>query len=615
MTKKRRISPSSRLMSWVAMVVCFFSFTLRATDIMKLSDVKAGMKGEGKTIFKGTQIETFPFTVLGVLQDYAPNKSIIIIEADCPVLNDTGIIEGMSGSPAYIDGKLVGAIAIGFNFSKKAIGGITPIEDMLKTADYNGTAPPLKIDTSTLKMAFTKENLAHVASFIQDELTRRLSWNNTSSFTPIRLIGLSRGFTTPAPPALAPLFSSGGNFKLTGAHANSLLPSALDKNMLRLAPADAVAISLITGDLEYSALGTVTHVDGNNVFVFGHPFFNMGTIDLPMHKAEVITVVPSYQSSFKLGSIGNVVGHAVQDRFSAVQGELGKTPYMIPMTIALKNKNHTFKFELANHPLLTPVLSAYCMAGIFSSQLQEAGFQSIDVKGKICIEGEKNIVIDDLYSGAESINEFNNLLMAINFFLLNNKEKNVKLQKIDFEVTGSEAVRVADVENVLVDKKSYLPGELMKITVFLKNERGEPFTQELSIPAPNLKPGSDFLLLVADGEEMGKFDMKNVRTNYFPTTLNFLIRAFNNLRKNKNLYLKVMTADEGLFVKGYEYPNLPSSMQDMFVYNKSQQVTESSADEQSKMKYSTLYDAQTELNSVIRGNKLFKLKIKERTDD
>lgn len=592
-----------------------FSPLLHAVEIIKLSEIKVGMKGEGKTIFKGTQAETFQFTVLGIIEKFAPDKNLIIIDIESPNLKDGGIVSGMSGSPAYIDGKLAGAVAYGFSFSKKPIGGITPIEDILKTSDFN--TPTVSVDVSTMKVEFDKENLAAIANYLQKELAGKTGFSPAKAFSPIQLLGTQRGFTPGALSALQPVMSFTGGLKFSASQdtgqGKTRIPSKIDKKMFELNPADAVSVSMITGDYELSAIGTVTHVDGDKVYIFGHPYYNLGTVDIPLYKAEVITVVPSFETSFKLGASRNMVGRIVQDRFSAVYGELGNMPYMIPLNVYTKNTNRQLHIEIINHPLLTPILAAVAMQNVFSVQFQDLGFQSIRVNGKIYIEGERNIEISNLYSGTNSASDFSNLLLAINFFLLNNKEKNIKIQKIDFEISGSENIQISNIEDVLVEKKSYLPGEIMNIGLYLRNEKGATFFENVSIGAPNLKAGSDFYVMVADGEEMSLFDSRNVRTGFFPTRLNHLIRAINNLRRNNRLYIKIISVNPGLFVKGYEYSNLPSSMQSVFNFEKSP-IYESPTESQSTIKYSTITEYQIEFPTVIKGNKMFKLKIKERSD-
>lgn len=603
-----------KIVTQFIIILSFFFHAYGAAPIMKVSEIKAGMEGQGRTIFKGSKIETFDFKVLGVIEKFVPDKDLIIIECDNPVLAESGIIAGMSGSPAYIDGKLIGAVAYGFPFSKRPIGGITPIEDILKTAEYNKTAASTTIDLSTIKLEFDKESVSRISKQVYKEMSQRINGFSTtnSDIFPIKLAGAQRGFKPEAIAPLNALFSPVSSLKSQSGTLNTRIDPEKSAEMLEILPADAASIPLVKGDFEYSSVGTVTHVDGENIYLFGHPFFNLGRVDFPLHKAEVISVVPSYQSSFKLAATRQMVGRIKQDRFSAVQGELGKMPYMIPMKVFLRNRNHTFNLELVSHSLLTPALSAISMVNIFTTEFQQYGFQSLQVRGKIFIEGEQNILLDDLYTGTDPFNDFSNLLLVVNYFLMNNPEKAVKIQKFDFEVTATERVRRANIDNVLVSGRTFLPGEMIDVAIFLRNEKGLPFTEEVTLKAPNLKAGSDFFLLVADNQEMSRFDSRNVKSNYFPMKVNSLIRAINNLRKNNRVYIKVMAPSQGLFVKGYEYSNLPSSMENVFMYNSSPVL--GTEDTHSQVKYSTIREYQVEMPAVVRGKKLFKLKIKERSD-
>jgi hypothetical protein len=573
------------------------------SDIMKLSEIKPGMEGEGKTIFKGTNIETFKFKILGVLEKFAPDKNLIIVELESPVLAETGIIAGMSGSPAYIDGKIIGSVSYGFSFSKKPIGGITPIEDIIKTDEHNKAT--FSIDISNIKIQFDKENVRLISDLLHKELARRVNFTPHQSLTPIRLIGTYRGMDPSVLSPLIPLLSPAGSFRDQDTFDGRNIK--IDRKKFEIAPADAAAVPLIRGDFDISASGTVTYVKGNKVYLFGHPFFNLGSVDFPLHKAEIISVVPSYQNSFKITATRNMIGTVVQDRFSAIQADLNKIPYMIPMKVFLENRNRNFDVEMINHPLLTPILGAIALTNIFSAEYKQFGFQSLRVRGKIFIQNEKNVIIDDLFSGSNASEELGGLLLAINYFLMNNKDKPIKIQKIDFEVNGSERVRGTTIENVILDKRGFTPGELIEVSIHLKNERGTEPVEKLQIKAPHLKAGSEFYLMVAGKNEIVRFDTKNVKTSYFPVKLNNLIRAINNIRKNNRIYLKLMTPVEGIFIKGHEYSNLPSSLQNVFTFN-------TTSGNQSKMRFSTITEYQYEVPAVVTGTKLFKLKIKERSN-
>ncbi|MCP5106699.1 MAG: hypothetical protein GY950_25165 [bacterium] len=578
------------------------------SDIMKLSEVKAGMEGEGKTIFKGTNIETFKFKVLGVIEKFAPDKNLIIVELlDSPVLTEAGIIAGMSGSPVYIGGKIVGAVAYGFPFAKRPIGGVTPIEDIIEIDEYN--RPTFSIDISDIKIQFDEKNIRRISDLLQKELVRRVTYTPHEALSPIRLIGSHKGMDPSVLSSLTPVFSmsAGMRAQTPTQKEKKKIDLKIDRKKFEIAPADAGAVLLVRGDFEFSASGTVTYVKGNKVYLFGHPFFNLGTVDLPLHKADVITVVPSFQNSFKLTATRNQVGSVLQDRFSAIQAELGRSPYMIPMKVFLESRNRTFNLEMANHPLLTPLLANVSLGNIFLTEYKQFGFQSLRVKGTIFIENEKNIIIDDLFSGPNAPNDFGGLVLAINFFLMNNKDKTIKIQKMDFEVNGSERVMNTAIENVLINKRHFYPGELIDINIHLKNERGNAPVESLQIKAPNLKAGSEFYLMVAGKNEIVRFDTKNVKSNYFPAKLSALIRAINNIRKNNRIYIKLMTPAEGIFIRGHEYSNIPSSMQNVFSFN-------TTTADQSKMRYSTITEYQYPVPAVVTGTKLFKLKIKARSN-
>jgi len=574
---------------------------LFSQSIMKVSEIKVGMEGTGKTIFKGTRVEEFKFRVLGILENVlAPGKHAIWVELISPDLEEAGVIEGMSGSPLYIDGKIIGAVAFGFTFAKKPIAGITPIEDIIKTNEYN--SPTVMIDISRMQIKMDKEAVEKIAGLITSELERRTHFSTLKEMTPIRLIPSGRGLSPSALSLLKPVL---GQSAIAASTSKTLAGEALPRDLFKISAADAVAVPLIRGDFEFSFSGTVTYIDGKTAYLFGHPLLNLGNVDFPLHKAEIITVFPSYNSSFRLTATKNMIGAVVQDRFSAVQAELGRSPYMIPLKVFLKDRNRTFNIEMVNHPLLTPMLTFISLASIFSAEYLDGGFQSLDVKGKIFIENEKNVIIDDLFSGETPVDDFTGLMLAVNFFLMNNPEKSIKIQKIDFEISSIEAMRRAEIENVVLNKSTFEPGDAVNITVYLKNERGGRVVEEVAFAAPNLGPGANFYLLVADKEEIGKFDARNIKTNYFPTSLNLLINAINNLRKNNRIYFKLLTETQGLFIKGHEYANLPLGLQNMFLFN-------TATKEQSKVKYSTISEYQLEIPAMVVGSKLFKLKIKER---
>jgi len=576
--------------------------SLHAIDIMRLSEIKPDMTGEGKTIFKGSKIETFQFKVLGILENFAPSKNLIFVEMESPQLAESGVIQGMSGSPLYINNKVIGAVAYSFSFSKKPIAGVTPIEDIIQVAGYNASGP--RVEISDIKIDFTQENMRDISRRLREELSARLNYAPQSTLVPIKLIGSSRGFKPEALSLLAPVFTSAQDLTMPG----EITRQKFAPDQFTVSPADAVSVPLVRGDYEYSVSGTVTHVDGKNIYLFGHPFYNLGRVDFPLHKAEILTVIPSLDTSFKLAVTRQMVGAVVQDRFSGVLAEMGKTPNMIPLKMFLKNRNRSINLELVNHPLLTPVLTYISLLNVFQSEFQQYGFQTLAVNGKIFIEGEENIVLEDLFAGATAFDDFANLLTAVNYFLITNKERPVKIQKIDFNIETSESVKRAELENVLLSKTAYAPGELIDVHLSFKTEQGSSFEEKTQIKAPNLKPGSSFYLLVADAAEIIEFDSKMIKTDYFPTRLSALIRAINNLRKNNRVYFKLFVPTDGLYVQGFEYSHLPTSLSNVLTFNAAPR-------DQSPLSFSTISEYQYEVPAMVDGKKLFKIDIKERKNE
>ncbi len=568
---------------------------------MKLDDVKVGMEGYGRTVFKGTKVEKFDFKILGILKNFAPNKNLIIIEIKSEELKGMGILQGMSGSPVYINNKIVGSVSYGFSFSKKPIAGVTPIEDIINIKDYDQQYD-IKIDISNIRVKTDKKNLNYIKNILQEELFKRLGYASFDKIKPLKPFVFRSGFLKNSTSYMDQLFNP---------VAADGVKKINNKNIVKifdLKPADAVSIPLVCGDFEYSASGTVTYVKGKDVYIFGHPFFNLGSVSFPMNRAEIITVVPSYNNPFKLAATLNRVGIITQDRFSGVKGELGKKPYMIPVSVYITNRDKIYDFEMVNHPLLTPSLAYISLLNIFMSDFQQYGFQTIYVKGKIFIKGYKNIILDDIYTGYTSGDDFSNLLLAINFFLLNNKEKPIKIQKIDLELTTYEDIKRTIIENVIINKTEVEPDEEIGLKLILRDERGNYRYEPISIPAPKLKPGSEFYLLFGGAKELSSFEAKNIKSKYFPNKLNNLIRAINNLRKNSRLYVKMYTKKPGLFIKGFEYSNLPLSYQKIFVYRKS-------SPSMGSVRFSTLREYQIPVDSVVVGEKTLKFKIKERENE
>ncbi|MBN2264296.1 MAG: hypothetical protein JW775_00650, partial [Candidatus Aminicenantes bacterium] len=328
-----------------------------ATITMPLSQIKPGMKGHGKSVFRGRTIEDFEAEILGVLENASPKRSIILARLKGRGLETTGIISGMSGSPVYIEGTLIGAVAYGFSFSKEAIAGITPIEEMLAVGKEPESPRPSAVAPLVLRDDASQQELsaAYLGSLAAIGAGRATPG---PALAPLELPLVLSGFSAAAFERARSFFGPWGFLAVRGGSGGqAFLPTPGGQPSLR--EGDAVGVQLVGGDLDVSAVGTATYVDGTKVLAFGHPVYNLGSVDYAMTQAEVVAVMPSLESSFKLASAGPVIGRFGQDRTPGAAGEIGVLPRLIPLNIGLQSgpgSRKDFKLKLVADKFLTPAL-------------------------------------------------------------------------------------------------------------------------------------------------------------------------------------------------------------------------------------------------------------------
>src|SRR5688572_10865680 len=352
------------------------------TTTLPLDEVRPGMVGVGRTVFQGTELEDFKVHVLGVMRNViGPKRSLILARLEGGPLAKTGVIAGMSGSPVYVDGRLMGAVSYSLGqFSTEPIAGITPIAEMLDATMMGGGASRSTRPVS-LDMPFSPQQLLEVWSrdlnrvqpFVTEPSQALLVSGASADLTrvgamlrPIAVPMTATGFDASVIDSLSPSFTASGFVPMSSSSATQAARvSASNDRPLR--PGDAVGVGLLTGDFELGATGTVTHIDGDRVYAFGHPLYNLGPTQFPMTKAEVQVVLPSLMASSKLASFGEVVGTVQQDRATAIAGRLGVIPSLIPVTITLHSDrapSRTFKFGVVRDFTFTPLLTYLSVANV-----------------------------------------------------------------------------------------------------------------------------------------------------------------------------------------------------------------------------------------------------------
>jgi len=575
---------------------------------MPLDQIKAGMKGIGKSVFRERNVEEFDVEILGVLRNFQPKKNLILAKLKGGILDRAGMISGMSGSPVYVDGKLIGAIAYSFPYSKEAIAGITPIADMLPISGEKESARSSFSSRIPLKKSLTLEELFEINKDLFS--SKAASFSEGQTFRPLSIPLVFSGFSSRTFEKAKPLFSKLGFYPIsTGSLGQKL--EALTPPDLTLREGEPVGIQLVGGDLSLAFVGTVTYIEGNKVFAFGHPLYNLGKVDYAMTKAEVITVVPSLSASFKITNTDILVGKFSQDRATGIFGEIGKMPQFIPMNIKItgdKKDKKEFKIKIVDDKILTPVFANLALSGVLSGQERSYGDLSLKLEGNIYLENGKSIHLEDLFSGNfnTSVENLSGLITAVVYLLTNNEFKDLSIHRIDLNIRSSEEVKFSYLERVWLDKYEASPGERIRIKIYSRTFRGESVSQEVGIYVPHLPAGSDFHLFIADATSIYNMEMSQYKSRGFvPRSLSQLIRILNNLRKNNRIYFKIIAAKPGLFLKGEEMPNLPLSMKSMF------SSPRASASAPTELNKSTLREYQLPVPYVFKGAALIPLKIRK----
>ena len=586
-----------------AAAVCLTAVTAFAGPaILPLDEIEPGMVGTGVTVFEGGRLDEFQAEILGVLENTSPGRNTILATLSGGPLAESGVIAGMSGSPVYVDGKLLGAVSSGYLFSKRPIAGITPIEEMLSipSRDWGADSRPL------YRTAAPEELQARLVAIERGEIE-----GPAASFA-ARAPGLH-----PAAMALTPVVVSGveprvyeraaalfGRFGLKPMQGAGVARSRKPATTpAELAPGSPVAIELIRGDLNIAAFGTVTNRDGDDVLAFGHPLFNVGTVRFPLAASDVVTVLPSVYSSFKISSMGPTLGALVQDRSTGVLGKLGAEAPMIPVRLGLQrgdNPLDEFSFELATHRLLSPVLVELSLLNSLLATEKLIGAQTVSLRGRIAVDGYPEVELDHFFSGDQAASSMAGMIAAILQALLDNPFEAAPVRDLELEVDYLEDNRYALLDRVGVASTRVRPGEEIEVKAFLRRVREGDDVITSRIRVPEGTPPGPCDLIVGDAAALGQFEARSER--YVPQSLGQLIELINDLRKASSVYTLLSRADAGVAVNGAKLRRLPPSAYSLLVDPRA-------GDTLLPIRRSTIREVETPSSYQLSGFRMVKLEV------
>jgi hypothetical protein len=533
-------------------------------QIFKESDLKPGMKGYAWTVLKGTEPEPLPVEILGIYKNqWGPKQDVILAKLGGKGQR-TNVAAGMSGSPVYIDGKLVGAIALRFStFSPDAICGITPIELMLEVNEFDKSLPS--------NARVPGKSSAHTAD-ASDVSGVPAGLPPISSMVPIETPLNFAGFNESVLPAFAPQFEQMGLTVAGGGGAATMIsPKPAPGWQKSLQPGDAVSGLLVTGDMSISAMCTVTYNDGKHVLFCGHSFFNLGPIDMPMAKAEVITTLASQYQPTKFGNSTEIVGALKQDRHSGVLGDLGDTAQMVPVTLHVRSfgdnntvrKERDLHFSVFVQQKWTPYLMTMTLFNSISSLNEFAEETTYRLSGKVALDGQPGISVSTMLASNEGPAPVPNQLAGwwgdkFNRLFLNPVQI-AKLKSVDATVDILPDRREATIENAWVPNSEVEAGSEVPIKVFVRPYRGERIERDFTLKIPAGLPRGEHRVLFSDAETLNRLQNAAAMSEQF-IDIKQTVSLMNQERSNNKLYVSLIEPRPTVFYEDKTLPSLPASI-------------------------------------------------------
>ncbi len=556
-------------------------FALSPNDILPPEKIRPGMKGYGLSVFKGTTIEKFPITVIGVLErfDFDMDAILIRIDGGTVIQRKSGVIAGMSGSPIFINGKLVGAISFGWYFPKEPVCGVTPITAMLACTDPKKYPSP-RLTTGSLRPKSSPviiggrsihRVLVAPNRIEAKKLAERLRPDEgllVPVATPLIVSGVPRSVL----PLLQRMLEPYNFLVIEGGGGKTSIPV----KDAPIRPGSALGVQIVGGDIDLTGVGTVTWVEGDKVLAFGHPMMGFGSVDLPITSAYVTDIISSYQFSSKLAVSIKECGRLTQDRAFAVAGELGKPSRTVPMRVAMRNfaqkLQRLYNLELASHRELVNLAAYISLAGALATNIGEAEEGSIYMRLKVEAEGFKPIIRENwfpteggmglggiifiLLGGARTspIAELADIMEAA----VGNRFSEVKFTNIQAEVEFHPQRRTAWIDRVTARKTRVKPGEKVPVTLTLKGWGGfeRTMTVELEVPQ-NARPGR-IRFLIGGGMVGETVRQQSGYRRPRPRSLQELWEQLRDVYANNEVIVGTSPLTSGVEIAGKRWESLPS---------------------------------------------------------
>lgn len=543
-------------------------------DVFKTSDLKSGMQGTAWTVFSGTEPEAVPVEIIGLWKNaWGPRQDVILAKLGGQAAR-TNVAGGMSGSPVYIDGKLVGAIALRLSvFSPDAICGITPAELMLEIKDFDPSRP---LDARTPDKAVARSRVAVPGDLLAQAVAAGASPNlprQAPLMTPIETPLTFSGFHESVLRDFGPLFEQLGITAVRGGGAASTTytakPAAGWQNSLR--PGDPVAGVLVSGDMSITGLGTVTYNDGRHVLAFGHPFFNLGPVDMPMSKGEVLMTLASQFQPNKFANATEIVGALRQDRHSGIMGVLGQESDMIPVAVQVRSLGENnllrsqkeFRFNVFVQQKWTPYLMMITLFNSLSELNEFKDEATYRLTGNVELSGSPSLSLSTMQASGEMPmpapmllagwwgDKFNRLYL--------NAVNPPSIKRVNVNVDLLPERRVASIEHAWLSTPEVRAGGDVAVKVFLRPYRGDGLERDFTLKIPLGLAKGEHKIMLSDADTINRMQTVAGMMNHY-IDLSQTVSLINQERSNNRLYVSLLDARPTAYYEDKTLPSLPPSV-------------------------------------------------------
>lgn len=571
-------NPSLRVAGAIACCILWAGWVFAAAPLTTpVSEVRPGQRAVVHTVFAGADIDTFEAEIVGTLQSGRTQGDMILARATTPRVIHSGIAQGMSGSPVYVNGRLIGALSSGWAFSRDPLFGITPIAEMLElwnrpladSTDDESAGPSGSDDLGLaavprygeLRWAGDEDS---AGSLEQARAAARVTPASASALTPSRL---------PLPLACAGLDSRAGAvasnwlapFHLTVIPGGRTPASRPGPKTLE--PGSAVAVEVLRGDLEFSAIGTVTWRDGDRVLLFGHPFFQAGGVRMPMATADIVTIVASEQMSFKLGARGREVGAVVQDRRPGVSGRMGAVARMLPFRVDVRGASTApqhFRFETIRDRSLAPTLVSVAALNAWLESGGGGANQTLRWSLRLHRHGAAPLEIHDVAAGDSPPNEVAGAVMAPLRFLFSNPFSALDLDSIGVSIAAEPGRETWTLRSARILEPAVRPGDSAHVVCEIERWRGPRETVRLAVGVPGEAPDGRYTLWLGGAAELARYEAQRLPGRYRVTSLDDAWTRLASARSSDALYAELYARASEVNLEGRDYPELPGSAAPLF---------------------------------------------------